>query len=336
VAEAVRGYRAVTVVGAPGAGKTELALHTAQSLRTQFADGVAVAELGTIPAGDADVMPALARLLVRAAGCPADSAHPRLEALLLGLHSRELLLVLDNAEHISAACARMVDLITRSCPKTRIITTSRRPLGFSGERVVTLAPLYPAPAAELLRLRAAALARDDLAADPQGLARLGDLLDGLPLAIELAAARLRTTSLQTLIRQVATRQDILAIEGRPGLAHQRGLPDTLAWSYQMLDKPSRVLLARLAAFDGPFRTEDAERDCSAPPLREPDIAALLSDLADNSLVHTAGDGASRSYRLLAPIRAFADRQAPAAEVRLPIQPTMGAASKCRPPARKCA
>jgi predicted ATPase len=135
---------------------------------------------------------------------------------------------------------------------------------------------------------------------------------------------------------VATQQDILTIEGRPGLAHQRGLPDTLAWSYQMLDKPSRTLLARLAAFDGPFRTEDAERACSAPPLREPDIAALLSDLADNSLVHTTGNGTSHSYRLLAPIRAFADRQAPAATIRLPIQVPAGAAGKCRPPARSCA
>jgi predicted ATPase/DNA-binding SARP family transcriptional activator len=333
---AVRGYRAVTVVGAPGVGKTELALHTAQSLWTQFVDGVAVAELGTISARDADVMPTLTRLIVTAAGCAADSAHPGLEALLLGLHSREMLLVLDNAEHIRAASARMVDLITRSCPKIRIITTSRRPLGFSGERVVTLAPLDPGPAAELLRVRAAELGSDDLAADQPCLARLVDLLDGLPLALELAAARLRTTPLRTLIRQVATQQDILTIEGRPGLAHQRGLPDTLAWSYQMLDKPSRVLLARLAAFDGPFRTEDAERDCSAPPLREPDIAALLSDLADNSLVHTAGNGTNRSYRLLAPIREFADRQAPAAEVRLPFQPAMGPANKRRPPARSCA
>ena len=336
LAEAVRGYRAVTVVGAPGVGKTELVLHTAQSLRTQFSDGVAVAELGTIAPQGTDVLRALTRLIVRAAGCAADSAHPCLEALLLGLHSRELLLVLDNAEHIRVACARMVDLITRSCPKIRIITTSRRPLGFSGERVVPLAPLDRGPAAELLRVRAAELGSDDLAADPQGLARLGDLLDGLPLALELAAARLRTTPLRTLIRQVATQQDILTIEGRPGLAHQRGLPDTLAWSYQMLDRPSRTLLARLAAFDGPFKTEDAERACSAPPLREPDIAALLSDLAENSLVHTAGNSTSRSYRLLAPIRAFADRQAPATKIGLPVQVPAGAACKCRPPARSCA
>jgi predicted ATPase/DNA-binding SARP family transcriptional activator len=317
LAEAVRGYRAVTLVGAPGVGKTELALHTAQSLWRQFPDGVAVAELGTIPAQGADVTPALSRLILRAAGCPAESAHLGLEDVLLGLHSRGLLLVLDNAEHIRAACARMVDLITRSCPKIRIITTSRRPLGFSGERVVALAPLESGPAADLLRVRAAELGSEDLAADPQGLARLGDLLDGLPLALELAAARLRTTPLRTLIRQVAIRQDILTIEGRPGLAHQHGLPDTLAWSYQMLDKPSRTLLTRLAAFDGPFRTEDAERACSAPPLREPDIAALLSDLADNSLVHTTSSGTSRSYRLLAPIREFAHGQASAADIRVP-------------------
>jgi GntR family transcriptional regulator/MocR family aminotransferase len=305
LAEAVRGYPAVTVVGAPGVGKTELALTTAQGLWTQFPDGVAVAELGTIPAQDGDVAPALSRLILSAVGCPADSAHPSPEAVLLGLHPRGVLLVLDNAEHIRAACARMVDLITRSCPKTRIITTSRRPLGFSGERVVTVAPLEPGPAADLLRLRAAELGSEDLAADPEGLARLSGLLDGLPLAVELAAARLRTTPLRTLIRQLTIRQDILTINGRPGLAHQHGLPDTLDWSYQMLDKPSRTLLTRLAAFDGPFRTEDAERACSALPLREPDIAALLSDLADNSLVHTTGSGSGRSYRLLGPIREFA-------------------------------
>jgi predicted ATPase/DNA-binding SARP family transcriptional activator len=333
LAEAVRGYRAVTVVGAPGVGKTELALHTAQGLWTQFADGVAVAELGTIPAQGTDVMPALTRLIARAAGCPADSAHPCLETLLRGLHSRELLLVLDNAEHIRAACARMVDLITCSCRKVRIITTSRRPLGFSGERVVPVAPLDPGSAQELLRVRATELGSDDLAADPQGLAQLGGLLDGLPFMLELAAARLRTTPLQTLIRQVVTRPGILTIEGRPGLSHQRGLCDTLTWSYQMLDRPSRVLLTRLATFGGPFRAEDAERACSAPPLREPDIAALLSDLADSSLVHTTGNGASRSYRLLAPIREFAIGAALAAEVRRPAQAPAGMAGKCQPPCK---
>jgi predicted ATPase/DNA-binding SARP family transcriptional activator len=317
LAMAVRGYRAVTVVGAPGVGKTELALHTAHSLWKQFADGVAIAELGTIAARGTDILPTLTRLILRLAGCQADSAHPCLEALLLGLHTRELLLVLDNAEHIRVECARVVDLITRSCPKIRIIITSRRPLGFSGERVVALAPLDPGRAAELLRVRATELGSDDLDADPQGLARLGDLLDGLPLALELAATRLRTTPLRTLIRQVAIRQDILTVEGRPGLAHQRGLPDTLAWSYQMLDKPSRTLLTRLTALDGPFTAEDAERACSAPPLREADIAALLSDLADNSLVHTTGNGTSRSYRLLAPIRDFATRQTSTRQRRAP-------------------
>jgi predicted ATPase len=225
--------------------------------------------------------------------------------LLDGLRSRAQLLVLDNAEHVWAACGRLVDLITRSCPGVRIIATSRRPLGFSGERVLGLARLGPGAAAELLRRRAAEHGRDGELADARAEAGLCQLLDGLPLALELAAARLRTMPLRALIERIAVRPDFLAAAGRPGLAHQRGLSDTVRWSYDLLDGPSRLLLTRVAAFPGGFGVADAERGCGAPPLVASEVTALLSGLADNSLVEITDDRAGRCYRLPVPVRAFA-------------------------------
>ena len=188
-----------------------------------------------------------------------------------------------------------------------MIITSRRSLGFSGERVLSLDPLEPGAAAELLRRRMAEHGQDPgLAGDDPAVAGLCQMLGGLPGALELAAARLRTMSLPALAERIMVRLDLLTIEGRPGLAHQRGVPDTLSWSYHLLDEPSRLLLTRLAVFPGAFGLADAEHACAGPPLEEREVAGILTGVVDNSLVQFTGD---RGYRLLVPIRAFAIRQA---------------------------
>jgi DNA-binding SARP family transcriptional activator len=186
LAQAVRAHRAVTLVGPPGVGKTELALHTAGCLAAEFADGVAVAELGTLPAQRTDDLRAVSRAVSRAlltcAGVPADPGQPVPEALLAGLRPRELLLVLDNAEHLWAGCGRLVDLIARSCPGVRMIITSRRSLGLAGERVLSQDPLGPGAAAGLLRRRMAEHGRDPGPGDDPAVTGLCQMLGGLPFA----------------------------------------------------------------------------------------------------------------------------------------------------------
>lgn len=307
LAGALRSYPAVTVVGPAGVGKTELSLQTASQLAGEFADGVAVAELGAMPPEQTDDIQAISGLLLGALGAPADPSRPGWQELLDWLRPRALLLVLDNAEHVSPAASRLVDLVARSCPAVRVVTTSRRPLGFAGERVITLARLEPDTAAELLLRRVAE--RGDASAlrrDPAGLASLCQLLDGLPLALELAAAKLRTMSLAALTERITARPGLLAVESRPGLAHQRGLFATLRWSYNLLTQPGRLLLTRLAVFAGTFSLADAEQVCGGSPLTPAEVAALLSGLVDDSLVHVTGD---HDYRLLVPVRDFAASQA---------------------------
>jgi predicted ATPase/DNA-binding SARP family transcriptional activator len=307
LAGALRSHPAVTVMGPGGVGKTELTLQTASQLAGGFAGGVAVAELGTMPPDHSDDIQAISGVLLGALGAPADPSRPGWQELLDWLRPRALLLVLDNAEHVSPAASRLVDLVARSCPAVRVVTTSRRPLGFAGERVITLARLEPDAAAELLLRRVAERGDDSgLRRDPAGLARLCGLLDGLPLALELAAAKLRTMSLTALTERITARPGLLAVESRPGLAHQRGLHATLRWSYNLLTEPGRLLLTRLAVFAGTFSLADAEQVCGGSPLTQAEVTALLSGLADDSLVHVTGD---RDYRLLVPVRDFAASQA---------------------------
>lgn len=323
LAAAVQDCRVVTLVGAAGAGKTAVALATAARLTVGFPDGVAVVQLGTLPwrrpstdpatdmtgSGVADVVGAV-RLALELPAVPAQRAEG---ALTAGLRDREMLLVLDNAEHVSAACGWTADLIVRSCPRIRVLCTSRRPLGLSGEAVVELGPLGPAAAAELLTARVARHhPSPDLSADPAGVTELCRLTGGLPLAVELAAARLRTMSLRTLLDRIGLQPGLLAAADRPGLPHQRGLDATLGWSYDLLTEPGRLLLCRLAVFVDSFTLESAERVCGYAPLACQDVAGLLSSLVDDSLVQAARDHDGYTYRLLAPVREFAlARAAPA-------------------------
>lgn len=315
LAESLTNHQAVTVVGTAGVGKTELALHTAAAQAAAFADGVAVAELGTLPAQATDDIQAISRLLLSVTGRPAKPDMPASQALLDELYPRELLIIFDNAEHVFLACSRLVDLVTRSCPGTKIITTSRRPLGFAGERVIGLARLEPRDAEEMLRIRIDEYGADaGTAAGSSTLARLREHLDGLPLAIELAAARLRAMSPGDLIERVAQRPALLMIEGRPGLPHQRGLSTTVRWSYDLLTGQSQLLLRRLAVFEGTFSLEDAEQVCGYPPLAPGDVAVLLSELVNVSLVQVTDAAERRRYRLYAPIRDFAAGEASEIEI----------------------
>jgi predicted ATPase/DNA-binding SARP family transcriptional activator len=306
---AVRHHPAITVTGPGGVGKTALALEAAANLARESIADVTVAELGTLPAQQAGDPSAVAGVLLAARAMTAAPTEHAEAVLLEALRESSELVVLDNAEHVVTACARLVDLIVRSCPGVRVIITSRRPLGYAGEKVLELAPLSPASAAQLLRLRMAD-ARDvgdagSTSADDARVTELCRLIEGLPLAVELAAARLRTMSLSELLDRITIRPDLLANAGRPGLPHQYGLTATLRWSYDLLTPSQQLLLGRLGVVAGPFSLQDAERIGGYDPLAEDDVAVLLSGLADNSLVRVIRNDRNFWYRLLVPIREFA-------------------------------
>lgn len=305
LSEAVAAGRAVTLVGPPGAGKTALALEAASQVAGRFPDGVTVVELGTLPAQLTSDLTAVAGALFEAAGQSGTRTGAAEQALISALPGPRSLIVLDNAEHVSGPCAWLADIIEASCPGTGVIITSRRPLGRGSEKLVDLHPLSPSASAELLQRRMASYGVTlRQRADSAAITELCRLTGGLPLAVELAAARLRTMPLRALLRRGAGRPGLLTVEGRPGLAHDRSLASSVQRSYDLLTPNARLLLGRLSVFSGPFSLEAAEEVAGYPPFAEWDVAMLLNRLADDSLIQVQPDE-EQNYRLLVPIRDFA-------------------------------
>jgi predicted ATPase/DNA-binding SARP family transcriptional activator len=303
--------RAVTLVGAAGVGKTAVALKAAERLAAEFRNGVAVVEFGSLAAtGNGGAAGEESGTTVPEALRSALSVQPASgldgeEELTAALGQMELLLLLDTAEHVADDCGRVVDLIVRSCPGIRVLTTSRRPLGIGAEAVVELSPLEPALAVGLLRLRTTGhRPRLDLDADPEGLAELCRQVDGLPLAVELAALRLRTMSLRALLRRIGRPRGLLAGPNGARFPHQRALDTSLQWSYELLSRSARLLLHRLAHFEGCFTLEQAEQSSGYPPLSWHEVAGLLGGLVEQCMVQAIRGGGGYAYRLLIPVRRF--------------------------------
>ncbi|HEX3964260.1 MAG TPA: BTAD domain-containing putative transcriptional regulator [Trebonia sp.] len=308
VARTLDQHPAVTVTGPAGVGKTALALQVATHFAEQSQADVTVAEMGTLPAYQGSDPCPIAGLLLAILRVPTTAEMHAEDVLLEALRGSTELIVLDNAEHLVNAAARLADVITRRCPSVKIIITSRRPLGHSTEKIVEIAPLSPADTALLLRRRMADYGAGG-SADDVSVSELCPLIEGLPLAAELTAARLRTMSPRTLLDRIGTHPDLLASAGRPGLAHQQGLAATLQWSYNLLPVDQRFLLGRLGVIAGTFSLRDAEQIGGYDPIAEEDVAVLLSELADNSLVQVRRHEQEYSYRLLWLIREFAVGQA---------------------------
>jgi predicted ATPase/transcriptional regulator with XRE-family HTH domain len=311
------GVRLLTLTGAGGCGKTRLALEVATGLLDRCPDGVWLVEL----AGLAD--PALVPQAVAAAvGVRELPGRDLAGALLAALPGQRLLLVLDNCEHLLEACARLVDALLRSCPALRVLATSREALGVAGEvawRVPSLAIPDPAvgtpPAAlgqyEAVRLfvERAGAARPAFALTERNapaVARICARLDGLPLALELAAARVTALSAEQLAARLDDRFHLLTGGGRAALPRQRTLRATIAWSHDLLSPPERALFARLAAFAGGWALEAAEAVGAGADLPPAEVLDALCRLVDQSLVaaEDSGDGAVR-YRLPETIREYA-------------------------------
>ncbi|ARX84587.1 SARP family transcriptional regulator [Streptomyces alboflavus] len=335
----VRAHRLTTLIGPGGSGKTRLATETARTLLGELPDGAWLVELAAIgPDGDV-AQAALAGLDLRDAlfgGAPNADLTDRLVA---ACRDRDALLVLDNCEHVIESAAVFAHRLLGECGRLRILATSREPLGITGEALWQVEPLAlpdggagpdaiaSSPAVQLLRDRAGAVRRG-LAADPRTLATMARVcraLDGMPLAIELAAARLRTMSVDQLAHRLDDRFRLLTSGSRTALPRHRTLRAVVDWSWELLTDAERAVLRRLSVFSGGASLEGAERVCAgyadevapggdgdhanaADAVLAPEhVLELLTALTEKSLLRAEGGSAPR-YRMLGTIKEYAGQR----------------------------
>jgi predicted ATPase/DNA-binding SARP family transcriptional activator len=299
--EAVRSSRLVTLTGPGGAGKTRLAVEAAAALRPEHPDGAWLVELAGVT-GPGGVVPAAAAALGAAAAALASPqpAGSTAELIVRHLAGRSLVLVLDNCEHVIGEAAALADTLVGAVPGLLLIATSREPLGITGEVLVPVGGLAPAAAAELFADRARAV-RPGFTADGPAAGVIEDIcrrLDGLPLAVELAAARLRALPLATLAERLDDRFRLLSRGARTALPRQQTLRAVVDWSYDLLFSDERRLFARLAAFTGGCGLTAAEAVCADDQVPAGEILDVLSRLVDKSLLTASGgDGEARFGQL---------------------------------------
>jgi predicted ATPase len=325
VAALLDGARLVTITGVGGAGKTRLAHAVAEDVADHFVDGAVFVELARLADGG-QVAPAV----LAACGGHEAPGLPVLELLARKLARAELLLVLDNCEHVLDAAAVLADTVLRAAPRVRLLATAREPLAVGGEvtwRIPSLA--LPAEgerdperlgASDAIRLfvERAAAARDDFALDAEtapAVARICRRLDGIPLALELAAARVRALSVERLAEGLDDRFRLLTGGARTSLARQRTLLASVEWSHDLLDDDERVLFRRLSVFASRFTIEAAESVAADDALDPLVVFDVLARLVDKSLVVHAGE----RYRLLETLRQYAQGRADEAGELKPLR-----------------
>jgi predicted ATPase/DNA-binding SARP family transcriptional activator len=306
--------RLLTLTGAGGSGKTRLASEVAARSASRFADGVAWVELA--PLGDPELLPTY---LLDALGIE-HGARPPMTALLDTLRERQLLLVLDNCEHLVDACATIAEALLRGCPRLHILATSREALGVTGERAwlvpglslpagegATVASIGEVAAVQLFVDRAqAAVASFTLTpGNAAAVAQICRRLDGLPLAIELAAARVKALPPEELATRLDDTFRVLTASSRTAVPRHRTLREAIDWSYNLLHDRERALLQRLAMFAGDFTLHAAESVGADADLDAADVLDTLGALVDKSLVVMREvEGTARFY-LLETIRQYA-------------------------------
>lgn len=322
LAALLRRSRLVTVTGIGGVGKTRTALRAAESAGARFPDGVWLVDLSGLQ--DPDLLP---HTVAHALGVADQSARRQPEVLVDFLAERSLLLVLDTCEHLLEACAQLIGELMPAAPGLRVLATSRRPLGLPAERVMVVEPL-PVPAepgdddgdgdsGDLLGHDSVTLFVDRATAvDPafsfngptrDAVVRLCRRLDGIPLAIELAAVWLRTLTAEELAGRLARRFSLLT-GGDRSLARHETLHAAIGWSHELLAPPERLLWARLSVFPHGFDTSSAVRVCADERLPASRIPRLLESLVETSILLRepceGSFGESSRYRLPVPIREY--------------------------------
>ena len=307
--------RLVTLTGPGGCGKTRLALAAAGEAAGRFRDGVWLAELAPV------VDPALVgRVVGSALGVRGRPGCPMADALSEHLGRRQVLLVLDNCEHLVGACAEMAEALLRSCPGLRVLATSREALGVVGEVARPVPPLSLPDlrrlpdvggmalygAARLFVERAAAVspAFELTERNAPAVARVCYRLDGIPLAIELAAARTKVLTVEEISARLDDCFGLLVAGGRTAMPRHKTLHATMDWSHDLLSDPERSLFRRLSVFADGFSLDAAESVCAGEDARQDGVLELLSHLVDKSLVIAReADGEAR-YRLLETVRQY--------------------------------
>jgi predicted ATPase/DNA-binding winged helix-turn-helix (wHTH) protein len=307
-------HRLVTVTGAGGIGKTTLALALARQLRPHFADGVWLAEFSAL--ADPGLVPAT---VAAAVGLELGGGEVSAQRVARALADRRLLLVLDTCEHVIAAAAAMAEAVLGASSAPHIIATSREPLRAGGEWVYPVQPLAvpavdvaadddpPRYGAVRLFIERARAAEPHFAPDPRLIAMIAAIcrrLDGIPLAIELAAARAAALGIELLAARLDDRFRLLTGGRRMAQPRHQALRATFDWSYELLVAPERAILRRLAVFAGPFSLEAAAAVAASPELAVPDVIEGLLGLVAKSLVVAEGEGAVARYRLLDTTRAY--------------------------------
>ena len=303
VRELLADNRLVTVTGAGGAGKTRLAVQVAGQLAGEFSGGVWYVDLA--PITDPELVPTTA---ARALGLPDQPGRSTMDTLTRFIADRQMLVVLDNCEHLLDACAALMVALLEACPELTLLATSREPIGVAGEvswRVPSLS--LTDEAVELFTDRARR-ARSDFEVSDDNAAVVAEIcqrLDGLPLAIELAAARVRALSLTEILDSLHDRFRLLTGGARTAVRRQQTLRASVDWSHALLTQPERVLFRRLAVFLGGFDLDAAQAVAGGGDIQRYQVLDQLSLLVDKSLVVAENVRGRTRYRLLETVRQYA-------------------------------
>lgn len=293
--------RLVTVVGPAGVGKSRLASHAAAALQNRYGDGARLCELSLLR--DPGL---LAHVLAESLGLTDHTRRPPRDVLLDHLSDRGLLLVVDGFEQLVDDCAELVRDVLRRAPGVRVLAVGRRPLRVDGEQVFELAAMTEADAAALFTARAADVLPHFRVTDAnrRAVRELCGRLEGIPLALELAAGRLPALSLDQLLTRLGDRFNLLTGGCGSALPRHRTLRTAVGWSHELCTPEERLLWARLSVFAGQFDLEAAEYICSGPDLPHESVLDVLHELVAQSVVCREETPAGLRYRLLDTVRAY--------------------------------
>jgi non-specific serine/threonine protein kinase len=310
----------ITLTGTGGSGKTRLALQAGAEVIDNFADGVWFIELAELNDGDL-----LAQVIGRTFGLDENSGNKPDEALIEFLKKKEALLIIDNCEHIIDASAMLTEKLLASCPRLKIISTSREAMKINGEKIIrvdsltTPDPLELATSETVSQFEAVRLFIDRaLAVDSNfqvnndnapALAEICHRLDGIPLAIELAAARTKVLPLEKINDRLSDRFKLLTGGKRTVLPRQQTLRAMIDWSYDLLNEDEKLLFRRLSVFAGGWTLEAAEEICSDEYLDSYDLIDILTGLLDKSLITSKDDSENMRFGMLETIRQYAKEMA---------------------------